>query len=75
MNKKFTLHLDAALVLVVLFFSVLGLAIFLQSQVSVLTLENQTLQWQGVEDSFNLSSKDNYILKLEGELKVLKRPE
>lgn len=68
MKKKFTLHLDAALALLFLFSAMLGLIIFQQLQVSSLTAENQKLQWQSVEDSFNLSSQKAYINKLQQQL-------
>jgi Tfp pilus assembly protein PilV len=67
-KKKFTLHLDAMLALVFLFLAMLALIFFQQSQLSELTLENQKLQWQSVEDSFNLDSQANYIKKLQQKL-------
>jgi hypothetical protein len=73
-KKKFTLHLDAILVLSLLFLLMIGLAFFLQSQVSSLTQENQKLQWQSVEDSFNLSSQKGYIKKLEAKLAEQDKP-
>ncbi|WP_435236133.1 hypothetical protein ACR30L_00675 [Psychromonas sp. PT13] len=73
MKKKFTLHLDAILVIALLFFVSMGLNAFLYTQVDVLTEENKTLQWQGVEDSFNLSSQGTYIKKLEADLEQLKQ--
>ncbi|MCP4323889.1 MAG: hypothetical protein GY951_06485 [Psychromonas sp.] len=74
MNKKFTLHLDAILVLSLLFVALFGFAIFQQSQVSELTLENQKLQWQSVEDSFNLSAQENYMKKLQKQLEEQDKP-
>ncbi len=68
MKKKFTLHLDALIVIIVLFISSVGLALFLQRQVTELTKENQQLQWKGVADELNLSSQKNYIMKLEKQL-------
>ncbi|PKF61242.1 hypothetical protein CW745_11455 [Psychromonas sp. psych-6C06] len=68
MKKKFSLHLDAILVLLVLFILMIGGLFFQQSQVSKLTSENELLQWQALEDSFNLSSQKNYIKKLEAQL-------
>ena len=68
MKKKFTLHLDAILVLTCLFIVMLGFVIFQQSQVSELTLENKKLQWQSLEDSFNLDSQEDYIKKLQKQL-------
>ena len=72
MKKKFTLHLDAILVIAILFVALIGLNIFLSSQVNELTQENKKLQWQGVEDSFNLSSQETYIKKLQKQLKQKK---
>lgn len=68
MKKKFVIHFDALLVLVLLFIMLLGLVVFQQSQVSGITLENQKLQWQSVEDSFNLDSQASYIKKLQKQL-------
>ena len=73
MNKKFTLHLDAILVIALLFFVSMGLNAFLYTQMDVLTEENKTLKWQGVEDSFNLSSQGTYIKKLESDIEQLKK--
>jgi len=73
-KKKFTLHLDAILVLLVLFSALVGLVIFQQTQVSILTQENQKLQWQSVENSFNLSSQENYIKKLQKQLEKQDKP-
>jgi len=73
MKKKFTLHLDAILVIALLFLFSIGLSIFLYTQVDVLTAENKQLKWQGVEDSFNLSSQKTYIKKLETQLSQLKK--
>ncbi|GLS89565.1 hypothetical protein GCM10007916_06320 [Psychromonas marina] len=68
MKKKFTLHYDAALIIVLLFIVMISFAFFQQSQVNALTLENEKLQWQSVEDSFNLSSQEAYIKKLQAQL-------
>ncbi|PKG37363.1 hypothetical protein [Psychromonas sp. Urea-02u-13] len=68
MKKKLVIHFDALLVLVLLFIMLLGLVVFQQSQVSGITLENQKLQWQSVEDSFNLDSQASYIKKLQEQL-------
>jgi hypothetical protein len=54
--------------------AMLGLSFFLQSQVSTLTKENEKLQWQSVEDSFNLSSQQQYIKKLEAQLVEKDKP-
>ena len=74
MKKKFTLHLDAILVLTLLFITMVGFAFFQQSQVSALTLENQKLQWQSVEHSFNLSSQEVFIKKLQKQLEEKDKP-
>lgn len=74
MKRKFSLHLDAIIVLSLLFMMMLGLSYFLQSQVSALTKENEKLQWQSVEDSFNLSSQQQYIKKLEAQLMEKNKP-
>ena len=74
MKKKFTLHLDAILVLSFLFVLMIGFVFFQQSQVSALTLENQKLQWQSVEDSFNLSSQEAFIKKLQKQLEEKDKP-
>ena len=69
-NKKFTLHLDVIVVLLLLFSMMLGLVIFQQSQLSMLTEENQKLQWQSLEDSLNLDSQASYINKLQRKLEM-----
>ena len=68
MKKKFTIHLDALLVVLILFFSSLALNYFQQSQVTALTEENSQLQWKGIEDSMNLSSQEKYIKTLKAKL-------
>lgn len=74
MKKKFTLHLDAILVLSLLFVFMIGFSFFQQSQLNALTLENEKLQWQSVQDSFNLSSQQSYIKKLQKQLKEQDKP-
>ena len=69
MKKKFTVHLDAMLVICILFIASLALNTFLLSQFNQLSKENQKLQWKGVENSFNLSSQETYIEKLRQQLK------
>ncbi|WP_019616246.1 hypothetical protein [Psychromonas ossibalaenae] len=68
MKKKFNIHLDAVLVLVILFCGLISLTVFQQSQINDLTVENQKLQWKGVENSLNLDSQKNYIKKLETQI-------
>ena len=60
--------MDAILVLVLLFIVLLGLTLFLQSQVASLTAENKQLQWKSLENSLNLDSQENYIKKLQLQL-------
>lgn len=72
MKKKFIVNLDAMLVIIALFAGSIALNVFLSCQFNESTQENQKLQWQGVEDSFNLSSQKTYIKKLEAQLKVEK---
>jgi hypothetical protein len=67
-KKKFTLHLDALLVIVFLFVAILGLVLYQQSEIKTLTLENKELQWKGLEDSLNLDSQASYIKKLQKQL-------
>lgn len=73
MKKKFTVNLDAILVIALLFFVSMGLSAFLYTQVDALTAENKQIKWQGVEDSFNLSSQKTYIKKLEEQISQLKQ--
>ncbi|WP_413700082.1 hypothetical protein ACLKMH_22820 [Psychromonas sp. KJ10-10] len=70
MKKKFTLHLDALLVIVLLFVVLLGLVLFQQSEINTLTLENKERQWQSLEDSLNLDSQASYIKKLQAQLEI-----
>ena len=72
MKRKFTIHFDAILVIAILFVVSIGLNAFLYSQIDELTQENEKLQWQGVADSFNLSSQETYIKKLKQQLKQTK---
>jgi len=71
-KRKFTIHFDAILVIAILFVVSIGLNAFLYSQIDELTQENEKLQWQGVADSFNLSSQETYIKKLKQQLKQTK---
>ena len=63
----------AILVIALLFFVSMGLSAFLYTQVDALTAENKQIKWQGVEDSFNLSSQKTYIKKLEEQISQLKQ--
>ena len=72
MKKKFTVHLDSILVVIFLFIASLGLNAFLLSQFNELSKENEKLQWKGVENSFNLSSQETYIKKIEKKLNETK---
>ena len=67
-KKKFTLHLDAVLVIVFLLVAVLGLVLFQQSEIETITLENKELQWKALEDSLNLDSQASFIKKLQEQL-------
>ena len=51
MKKKFTLHLDAILLLCVLFIASIGLNFFLTAQYQGLTKDNEKLQWQALADA------------------------
>ncbi len=68
MKKKFTVHLDAVLVIIILFVASVGLNVFQQSQLEELSLDNEKLQWQDLANSLNMGSKDTYIKKLEKQL-------
>lgn len=68
MKKKFIIHLDAVLALIVLFIGVIALIIFLQSQISKLSQDKMDLQWKLLENSFNLDAKQDRIHKLEKKL-------
>lgn len=72
MKKKFTLHLDAILVLVLLFVVMVGWAFYQNTQIKSLIAENQKLQWQSLADDLNLSSQASYIKKIEGQLEEAK---
>ncbi|KEA62455.1 hypothetical protein ADIMK_3346 [Marinobacterium lacunae] len=60
--KKFTLHLDAAVVILLLFLVAFGLNLYQYSKYKELKDENFRLQIQGVEDRMNLDSL-RYTLK------------
>ncbi len=72
-KKTFTLHMDAILVLILLFITLLALTLFLQSQVTSLTTENKQLQWKSLENSLNLDSQASYIKKLQVQLEESKK--
>ena len=72
MKKKFTVHLDAILVIMILFVVLVGLNVFQQSQLEELSKENKKLQWQELANSLNLSSQETYIKKLEKQLNETK---
>jgi hypothetical protein len=71
-KKKFTVHLDAILMISVLFIASLSLNVFLYTQFKELSRDNQKLQWQELADSLNLSSQESYIKKLEKQLSEAK---
>lgn len=65
MKKKFTIHLDAVLVIAALVCALIILVIFQHSQIEQLSQENKLLQWKELENSFNIDSQKTYIKKLE----------
>jgi hypothetical protein len=65
MKKKFTIHLDAILVIAILFCSLITLTIFQHSQIDELTQNNQALEWKALENNFNIDTQKNHIEKLE----------
>jgi hypothetical protein len=71
-KKKLIIHFDAVVVIILLFATSLGLNVFLCSQYSELSTENEKLQWHALADSFNLDSQATYIQKLEKLLKQTK---
>lgn len=71
MKKKFTLHLDALVLITILFVALIGLNVFQQDQINELTKENKGLQLKGLENSFNLSEQGSYIKKLEKQLNTV----
>ncbi|MFT6986092.1 MAG: hypothetical protein ACJAT7_001913 [Psychromonas sp.] len=65
MKKKFTIHLDAVLVIAVLACGLIILTIYQHSEIDKLSQENQALQWKELENSFIIDSQKSYIKKLE----------
>ncbi|WP_132296328.1 hypothetical protein [Marinobacterium mangrovicola] len=59
--KKFTLHLDAAIVIALVVALSLGMNAFQYFQVKSLTEENARLQFQGIADKLNLDSQQSFI--------------
>jgi hypothetical protein len=69
--KKFTLHLDAAIVIALLFLLTLGLNLYQYREYKALKDENYRLQLQGLEDSLNLDSMRSHIERLNGRIERL----
>lgn len=59
--KKFTLHLDAAIVIALLVALSLGMNAYQYTQYKSLKDENFRLQLQGLEDRLNLDSQQSFI--------------
>ncbi|WKE64013.1 hypothetical protein PVT67_09905 [Gallaecimonas kandeliae] len=64
LKKKFTLHLDALLVIGLLFVASVGFNAFQQYQIGQITQENLDLQMQGEVDKLNLASQQATIDRL-----------
>lgn len=69
--KKFSLNLDAAIVLSVLGLASLGGNAYQHLQYKDLQDENFRLQLQGLEDRMNLDSQQHYIKRLNTKLERL----
>lgn len=68
--KKFTLNLDAAVVILLLFLTAFGLNLYQYSKYKALADENFRLQLQGVEDRLNLDSLTYTVERLNKQLKA-----
>ncbi|MEH6626019.1 MAG: hypothetical protein V7739_06235 [Motiliproteus sp.] len=64
MKRKFVLHLDALVVIALLFVLTLGMNYAQYRIYAELAAENRALQVQGLEDRFNLDSMQSYIDRL-----------
>lgn len=62
--KKFTLNLDAAVVILLLFLTAFGLNLYQYSKYQELKDENFRLQLQGLEDRMNLDSMELALKRL-----------
>lgn len=74
LKKKLTLHLDALLVIGLLFLASIAFNVFQQQQVHRLTEENLKLQWQATVDKLNLESQQATIARLAGQQGTKKAP-
>lgn len=74
LKKKLTLHLDALLVIGLLFLASIAFNVFQQQQVHRLTEENLKLQWQATVDKLNLESQQTTIDRLAGQQGTKKAP-
>ncbi|SEG84273.1 hypothetical protein [Marinobacterium lutimaris] len=73
--KKFTLHLDAAIVIALVVALSLGLNAFQYFQVKSLTEENAQLKIQGVLDKLNLDSQKGFIERQNAKIEELEAAE
>ncbi|MBV1789290.1 hypothetical protein KQ940_14630 [Marinobacterium sp. D7] len=62
--KKFTLNLDAAVVILLLFLTAFGLNLYQYGKYQELKDENFRLQLQGLEDRMNLDSMELALKRL-----------
>lgn len=69
--KKFTLHLDAAIVIALLVALSLGMNAYQYTQYKSLKDENFRLQLQGLEDRMNLDSQQNFIKRQNAKIERL----
>lgn len=65
LKKKLTLHLDAAIVIAVLFCVSVGISAYLINEVRVLSKQTLDMQMQKIADDLTLSSHQAYIARLE----------
>lgn len=72
LKRKFTIHMDALIVLVILFVGCVALTIFQLQQSRSLSDDLFRLELQQVENEMNLSSQKAYIEKLRKEIDTLK---
>lgn len=68
MKKKYELHLDAAIVLLLLFLFSLGMNYMQYRNYKTVSDENYRLQLKGLENSLNLKSQQTFIEKLKKQL-------
>lgn len=72
--KKFTLNLDAAIVIALLVLASIGGNAYQYMEYKELKDENFRLQLQGLEDKMNLDSQENYIKRLNAKLEEQGEP-